>query len=164
MNYLILIDTWKDLNSSIEVEKKKNICNLLQLHGSKFKTYYFYNLTDIDPTIYSYINKNNGVFTDNPHDVYENLGRNDWFYFAGFHTNHCIFYNHIGIDALLSVADDHFKKRFNILGDCTAGTCSLTRKAIEPMDCLYDPETENYRKEIVKKHTINSDIIFDLCG
>ena len=151
-NSLILLDLWEHCNSNIEEQAKVKICNFL----SKIKTlnYWriFYYNTDkqTDKKILPHLEECNALLTNDPFLIYENLIENkEWFYFAGFHTNMCLLYNHIGIEALHKIGDSRFHTSYNVIEDCTVA-----------LDEQHNPISPRLvSDERIKNHLIHSELI-----
>ena len=121
MKILNLIDVWEKLKSDIELEKISNICAFLEKikNNSNWKIYYCGK--DLHPTVYKILLEcNNAEHTHDSLTVFNNTQQHLDYYFAGFHTNLCLFNSEIGIDKLLEIAVPK-KYSFCILADLTCG-------------------------------------------
>jgi hypothetical protein len=129
-NVLILIDVWDKLNHKLEVRAKNHIIHFINLIKDRdnWKIY----ISEQHPTLDRY--------PDFPTDIQilgalagtnfmyahgsEPFEHIDWdnthFYFAGFHTQHCLFDKRLGIRNFWRQAPAQYRDNYSILADCTA--------------------------------------------
>ena len=168
-NVLILIDVWERLVSDLEVEKKNNICDFLQqIKGSdQWMVYYWsgHDSTVTDKKVSHAISQCNHLYTNDGLIVYNNTHKHLNYYFAGFHTNYCVFSNHIGIDKMLETTVES-NRDFFIVKELTSGYDDQSRPT-EATEILfknvawqnssphYGDLIWNYRAQIIRNNLIS---------
>ena len=155
MKKLIIIDAWEHCNSAIETIAKNNICKLIS-SGFPDKIYLWDSNIQTDKNILEEFKYINYVYTNDPFRIYDRTQKSDRFYFVGFHTNHCIFYNYIGIEKLLEILPVYFHKRFTIINDCSAGL-DYNSNPISAIES--NKYTNEFRQKIIKNNCKNLRVI-----
>jgi hypothetical protein len=136
-NNIVLIDCWDHLNHSLELAAKQNILSLLQAveHNPDWNIYTWNGNELMDQKILAQLKSGNFNlnldFTDpltlfNVHHLNSKIA----YFFCGFHANHCVFYNTVGIEKYFQIADTD-KSTFWVIEDATValdfdnGPCSV---------------------------------------
>tara|TARA_R110000782_G_scaffold131474_1_gene223286 strand:- start:837 stop:1325 length:489 start_codon:yes stop_codon:yes gene_type:complete len=158
MNILILMDPWESANSPIERSCKQNIIQFISSITDNWLIYYWDTDLPIDYEISAILElKSNATHSNNAVEVYD-LRPNATYFFAGFHANHCLFYNCIGIDKLLEF---HPKAKFFVLNDLTCGLNLHNDMPVCIEDIVASNNLQRYRKQMLLQHMIHSSTIID---
>jgi hypothetical protein len=171
-NNIILIDCWEDLTHPLEILAKQNLQNFLRrIEGlSDWHVYVWNGNQTFDSQIESLIK--NGKFKaklefDDPLQIYNtwHLASPVRYFFCGFHTNLCVFYNTVGIEKYLQIANKS-QCKFWIVSDATMSLdLADHNRPCKTVDIpWYNPtqlsDTDavilNYRNQIIELHSIES--------
>ena len=168
-NILCLIDTWAHLNTSIEQNTKKSICNFLQKISSDEWLVYLWSGSsyECDLHILKALSNTNYIETNNSVEVFKPVPAYFTYYYAGFHTNLCIFNNEIGISKFLQFNKEN---KFYIIEDLTCGLlpddtpCAVKDlQYLNAGNCTFEEQElilQNLHLKIIKDNTIwSNDII-----
>jgi len=123
-NILCLIDTWQSQSSTLEKSVKADICNFLNtMPLKKWKVYFWASDFQPDYDVMNSLFSTNYTITNDSLEVFRPRPSSATYYFAGMHTNHCIFESEIGINKLLQInssPEDHkLTNNFYIIEDLT---------------------------------------------
>lgn len=168
--YLILIDIWENLTDPIEIEIKENIIKFIDLIDNKpdWHIYWYVGSTEVDRKIKKRLDSfKNSTETNNPLLIYNTNENSTTFYYGGFHTQYCVFFNTIGIEKLLQISKLENRDWF-ILEELTASIIPTSNKDIVKKlkdlyfynsgnsDLLQDEIIiQNYRTELIKLKTVS---------
>jgi len=170
-NNIILIDCWQHLTHPLEVYAKENLKKFLQrIEGAQDWQVYVWNSGQPFDVQIDLLLKNGNfkiaLELDDPIQIYNtcHLKSSVRYFYCGFHANHCLFYNTIGIEKYLQIANKS-QCEFWIVSDTTMGLdpgpCKTTNLSwynptqIEENMCL----VLNYRNQIIKSRSIESTTI-----
>jgi hypothetical protein len=167
-NNIVLIDCWQHLRHPLEVYAKENIQKFLcQIEGHPDWQVYVWNADrPMDTKIGSFLKNGNfnvALEFSDPMQLYHGLQSDVRYFYCGFHANLCLFYNTVGIDKYLQIADKT-RSEFWVVSDCTMAL-DITQKPCKPDDlpwyntAQFDENlvlTSNYRNQILKSHSILS--------
>lgn len=165
-----MIDCWHHLQDPLELAAKKQIHNLLDLiQGRETWQIYVWNGQEpMDQSIARQLIDGNfsvALDFDDPLTLYncylfDGLSR---YYYCGFHTNQCLFYNTVGIEKYLQIADKS-RSQFWIVQDATVAM-TLEYDLCRPQDIPWYSPTQgdestinlmNYRNHIISTSMIES--------
>jgi len=134
---LILIDAW---------ERKENIITFLERISNDNEWTILYNSTNhpMDPSIQQVLDNSCNAFAESDALLVYDIKEATTFYYTGFHANHCLFHNAIGIDKYLEIAPKSLSDLFVV----DELTCALTINgpvAVPGLVFSHDA-MQNYRK------------------
>ena len=169
-NNLILIDCWQHLHHPMELLAKQKIQNFLaRIEGKKdWKIYVWSSDLPLDSKIYNQLTK--GDFDvafefQDPLLIYDTwyLDHDVRYWFCGFHTNACLFYNTIGIEKYMQIANK-IKSQFWILSDATVAPNDRQPCTPDNIPWYIPSDTDldnaiimNYRNHVIRTNSIRSD-------
>lgn len=166
-NILIIIDAWNELTHKLEMEAKYKLIHFLSRikHHGNWCVYVNKQHPDLDnypdKTLDWQVNDvimqldNNLMFTYGVEPFEFVDYENTHYYYAGFHTQHCLFEKRLGINTLQRLIPEPYNENFSILADCTAANM------IDPNDSRltipispYDLDDEYIKSKLVESDRV----------
>jgi len=143
---LILIDAWEHLATTIESEKKENIITFLERISNDEQWKIVYNSTNrqIDSGIQHILDNSHNAFAESDASAVYDIKEQTTFYYTGFHANHCLFHNAIGIDKYLEIAPKSLSDLF-VVDELTCALTVYGPVAVPSLVFSHDA-MQNYRK------------------
>lgn len=164
-NNIVIIDCWDHLTHDLELAAKQKISEVLKkIEGRPDWNIYVWNgKSPLDRIIAAQLHTgqfNKVLDFDDPLVLY-NIHHHDIpvrYFFCGFHANFCVFFNTIGIDKYLQIADST-KSEFWVLADATAALDRMGPCTVDQISWYNSGEMEentalilNYRNALLQWH------------
>jgi hypothetical protein len=172
-NNLIIIDCWDHLTHDLEIAAKHKIRSLLSQIESKqnWNVYVWNGVQTPDQQIYTQLvsgDFNLSFDFSDPLTLFNGYHMKSpvSYYFCGFHANHCIFYNTVGVEKYFQIADTT-RSRFWIINDATVAldrgkACQVDDLPWYNADQIDECQANilNYRKYILQNQSCTYSMIF----